>query len=559
MVNRTYYFRLRIPEDLRSWFNGKEHFKRSLRTTFLKNARKLAKAWGYHAEKTFTLMRSGFMTKEQIQQLAEQFFRETLNEIEESRAMGSYFHPRNEDELDGYLLNLSTFSSEFREALTYNDLKQVHPVAVDLLQNNNLKLDVKGPEFALLCRELLKQLIRVNETEERRAVGDYGDLPMYIPEPTPSPASITPPTPLASSPLLSTQIDKFMEDYRRKGTANENSIKEYESACKLFLRIVEDRPVHTLTRDDLRDYADKRKKLPPNTNNRKEYQGKTINEILEMGIKETLGTATLEKAFNAVRALIDWMVQEEVIEKNISEGLLKAPQDKRRANEKRKVFDTEDLTKLVGGLLEASTQGVLAGRPERFWVPLIGLYSGARLNEICQLHTGDIVQVEGVWCFRIEGDEDEEGNETKRTKNTASVRTVPLHPTLIDLGIIEYHQRMVKTGEPRLWMNLKKGARGYDKNFSNWFRGTTNSKGFLRVFVTEDKQKNFHSFRHTFINALKQLEVQETVITELVGHEHTTSTTMRVYAKPYTPATLLEKLKMVQYGVDFSPLKDITP
>jgi integrase len=272
-----------------------------------------------------------------------------------------------------------------------------------------------------------------------------------------------------------------------------------------------------------------------------------------------LGTATLEKAFNAVRALIDWMVQEEVIEKNISEGLLKAPQDKRRANEKRKVFDTEDLTKLVGGLLEASTQGVLAGRPERFWVPLIGLYSGARLNEICQLHTGDIVQVEGVWCFRIEGDEDEEGNETKRTKNTASVRTVPLHPTLIDLGIIEYHQRMVKTGEPRLWMNLKKGARGYDKNFSNWFRGTTNSKGFLRVFVTEDKQKNFHSFRHTFINALKQLEVQETVITELVGHEHTTSTTMRVYAKPYTPATLLEKLKMVQYGVDFSPLKDITP
>lgn len=493
------------------------------------------------------------MTNDQIRQLAEQFFRETLNEIEEDRATGRRC-PRNEDELDTYLYTLDVITAEMREALALNNLKQVHPVAADLLQKNGLELDQKSTEFALLCRELLRQFIRVNEVEQKRAVGDYGDLPVVIP----SPVGITSPAPpVKNSPLLSSQIDKFIEDYSRTGKANTNSLKEYESYCKLFQRIVGDRPVHTLTRDDIRTYDDTLKRLPPHINKRKEFREKSIPEILEMGVKETLGTAAIEKQFIVVKALFAWMVREEVIEKNISEGLLKPPQDKRRANEKRKAFDTEDLTKLVEGLLEASAQGILSGRPERFWVPIIGLYSGARLNEICQLHTGDIVQDDGVWCFRIDEAEDEEGNETKRTKNTASRRTVPIHHALIDLGFLDYHQKAVKAGQPRLWMNLKKGARGYDKNFSNWFRGTTNSKGFLRAYVTEDAQKNFHSFRHTFINALKQLEVPESFITELVGHEYTSSTAMKVYANRYAPALLLEKLKLVDYGVDFSSLKEI--
>lgn len=557
-INRTYYYRVRIPADLRIWFGGREDFKRSLHTSSLSSAKKLLKTWSYHAEKTFTLMRSGFMTNEQMRQLGEQFFRDTLNEIEEDRATGRKC-PRNEDELDDYLYTLHTTTSEFREALAYNDLKPVRHVALDIIQKNNMELDTGSKEFALLCRELLRQLIRVNEIEQRRASGDFGDLQETPSNPSPSHWSLTTPAPPVTSPLLSTQIDKFIEDYRRKGTANENSIKEYESSCKLFQRIVGDRPLHTLTREDIRTYNDTLKKLPPHINKRKEFKGKSIAEILKMDIKEPLGAAAIEKHFIAVKALIVWMVREEVIEKNISDGLMKPPQDKRRANEKRKAYDTEDLTKLVDGLKEAALQGMLTGRPERFWVPIIGLYSGARLNEICQLHTGDIVQDEGVWCFRIDEAEDEEGNETKRTKNTASIRTVPIHPTLIDLGILEYHQRAVNAGAPRLWMNLKRGARGYDKNFSNWFRGTTNSKGFLRVYVTEDAQKNFHSFRHTFINALKQIEVQETIITELVGHEHNTSTTMRVYAKPYTPTTLLEKLKLVDYGVDFSSLKEVAP
>ena len=74
--------------------------------------------------------------------------------------------------------------------------------------------------------------------------------------------------------------------------------------------------------------------------------------------------------------------------------------------------------------------------------------------------------------------------------------------------------------------------------------------------MTTDDKKNFHSFRHTVINTLKQAEVQDTVIKELVGHTDASLTTGR-YGKRYQAALLLEALKKLEYGVDFSGLKGI--
>lgn len=63
----------------------------------------------------------------------------------------------------------------------------------------------------------------------------------------------------------------------------------------------------------------------------------------------------------------------------------------------------------------------------------MALYTGARRNEIAQLHLSDFQQYEGVWCININDD-----TEDKQIKNLASHRLVPLHPFLVeDLGIIQ--------------------------------------------------------------------------------------------------------------------------
>jgi integrase len=39
--------------------------------------------------------------------------------------------------------------------------------------------------------------------------------------------------------------------------------------------------------------------------------------------------------------------------------------------------------------------------PYRKWIALLGLYTGARANEICQLYADDVQQVDRVWCLNI--------------------------------------------------------------------------------------------------------------------------------------------------------------
>ncbi len=37
----------------------------------------------------------------------------------------------------------------------------------------------------------------------------------------------------------------------------------------------------------------------------------------------------------------------------------------------------------------------------RKWIALLGAYTGARANEICQLYADDVQQIDGVWCLNV--------------------------------------------------------------------------------------------------------------------------------------------------------------
>ena len=62
--------------------------------------------------------------------------------------------------------------------------------------------------------------------------------------------------------------------------------------------------------------------------------------------------------------------------------------------------------------------------------------------------------------------------------------------------------------------------------FSKWFGRYKRSAGL------NDPKLAFHSLRHTFVDKLKQIEVPEAVIAELVGHRNHSITLSR-YGKRY--------------------------
>jgi integrase len=147
--------------------------------------------------------------------------------------------------------------------------------------------------------------------------------------------------------------------------------------------------------------------------------------------------------------------------------------------------------------------------PHKFWIPRIAMFTGARLNEICSLYLEDIHEVDGVLCFDINTN-----HEDRKVKTETSERTIPVHPTLIEIGILRYVEAMKKEGHQRLFPQLS-----YDK--SNHYGGALGKwwGKYSRLHVTKDKQKVFHSFRRDVADELKQNGVDRGVIEELLGHK----------------------------------------
>ena len=104
-------------------------------------------------------------------------------------------------------------------------------------------------------------------------------------------------------------------------------------------------------------------------------------------------------------------------------------------------------------------------RPERYWVTLIALYSGSRLNEICQMNLSDIEEQDGIWVMnRINDPED------KNIKTQSGNRVVPLHPKLIDPGLLNYVTEIRNKNETKLFPNLKRSElSSYGSPIGQWF------------------------------------------------------------------------------------------
>ena len=55
------------------------------------------------------------------------------------------------------------------------------------------------------------------------------------------------------------------------------------------------------------------------------------------------------------------------------------------------------------------------------------------MNEVCQLNVSEIQETDGIWAMNLNAD-----SEDKSIKTEAGNRTIPLHPKLINLGLLVY-------------------------------------------------------------------------------------------------------------------------
>lgn len=312
---------------------------------------------------------------------------------------------------------------------------------------------------------------------------------------------------------LAEAIAAFVVD--RQGRWAGKTKQMQESSLALFLRIVGNKSLSGLTRQDCRDARNTIARLPPNLTKRFDAP---IDEVLAAG-HPPRGPKTTNSNIAAVHSMLEWCRREGLLSDNPARGLL-LPVG-RRPDLERDAFTPAELQKLFAHL--DPSMGA------RYWLPLVALYSGMRLEEIAQLRPADIREVQGIWVMDVNA----AGG--KRLKTASSARLVPLHPRL--LGILELREGT------EMWPGLTRGADGYwSSPFSKWFGR------FKRRAGIASRRLTFHSLRHTFINELKQRGTDELTIRELVGHANPSITTGR-YGKRLEPHRLAAAINPLDFGV----------
>lgn len=143
-----------------------------------------------------------------------------------------------------------------------------------------------------------------------------------------------------------------------------------------------------------------------------------------------------------------------------------------------------------------------------FWSPLIALHDGGREEEILQLSPDDFHTQNGSHYMNIHNDD---GN---NLKTFSSIRSIPVHPALSELGLIKLVELRRRQGHTRLFpfINRGKSKQRFSENF------TKNFNYYRRIHNVYWQGLDFHSFRTTFHGQLMNNECTDAMRRRLMGH-----------------------------------------
>jgi integrase len=312
------------------------------------------------------------------------------------------------------------------------------------------------------------------------------------------------PKPVASMPLLSATIEDFARFKRAQGKWTAKTEAENRAVYELFKLIIGDKPLADIDDDAIVGYLETLKKLPPNINSAPAYAGKSIEQIIALPPETTMAARTINKNVERVSSLFKWAMGK------TKYGVTRNPAAGMSLDEsgaaKRQPFTNSELAALFGSE-EFMTRKF--ENPYAYWLMPMGLLTGARLGELCQLYLTDFVDHNGVQCIDVSDQE-----EGQRLKNTNAKRLVPVHSRLIELGLLRYVDHLREIGVTRLFPELNERRDGFAQAASNWFQRHKKKCG-----IDGKHTKVFHSFRHSFISALLDDEVPEHAVAQIVGHE----------------------------------------
>ncbi|MGY0788071.1 DUF6538 domain-containing protein [Azospirillum argentinense] len=383
----------------------------------------------------------------------------------------------------------------------------------DTLRDANYLIAPDSPAYKVGLSKFRSTLTGAVDNAIQWADGEFDYIPDHVmaeSEPT-KPSGMT--------------ITEAAERYAAERGIAERQLHELRSVVRQFKEAIgRDALLRSLTRDECFDFKtliqkkpsvlvgeDQRLSLPQLI---KKYEDQSV---------ERLTVVTVRKILSSLQALFTWAEANGQITGNPVKGMVPAKPKRAQLTPKRLPFSGDDIKIIFNSPLYTGARsaarltepGTYFVSDHRFWLPLLGLWTGCRLEELGQADAADVKYDAGIWFLDITTlDPSGKKVQEKNLKTVSSKRIVPLHPTIIAANFPQYVE-MVKGN--RLFPLLFPDRFGtftasYSKLFGRW----------LDRSGISDPLKVFHSFRHSFKDACRAAQIPVEIHDRLTGHASNT-------------------------------------
>jgi len=529
----AYFYVRRIPADLSHHFGGRQQVSIPLGTSNGRVAAELAKEKAVEVDKKFSDLRLGLtasvnvktgrVTRRRLEQVARLRLYEREVEAERSPPTADDLGMLIEDE--GNIVHGMQF-----EGLSI-------PYVSGFAQKYGLPLEQGTDEWLefgrLLNRvdlEHQRRLIDRARTVFRAEAHDPLFSNVWASEPEPKVAS-------SDGVLLADLIERFENDPLRASLGDSTRQKFVIPFAAMREVLGNAFPIRQITREQCARIRDLIASLPSNHKKYAEFKGMTFSEMAVRAAQtkhSRLSRNSISSYTQRISTLLGYAVECGLADSNPAAKLAK----KTAGGDKPRIpFNGEELNSMVAGLR------VWAGKQAaRLWIPLIALFTGMRLGEIVWLDLADFQKLDGQLCIVLRP------KPGRRLKNKSAARTVPIHPTLLELGIEKLLEGDDK--EARLFPDLpgetqRHAVDLFQKRFSYW---TKNDLHFRQGVV-------FHSFRHNFRDAMANAGVPTDVLRSLGGWSKGRGVE-DLYGQGARISVLAKWMREISYPeLDLSPLK----
>lgn len=525
----VYHVRFHVPADL--WPRvGRTQIWRSLHTGDLRIAHQRARAACDAARAYFHHVRTRgrFMDRSQLDSLARRYLSTRFDQAENALALEWDDTGRDVwgDELEDQCGRLTA-------ALASCDYSGAMDDARSMLPEGDADTQRK------LARRLLEAQLEAHKATLRALSGEPLVFPSLVS--VASPAANDDPK---ETPRLSEVLAAYVEERTSQGKWTPKTKLQREIVGAAIVSLLGDPCVGDVTKDDMRTFGLTVPRLPSNVNKR--FPGVPIAEVLARVGDDPkvarLSAKTVNLYLQLARSLFAWAVEHDKITN--SPAVVLHDHDEGDPQDKRHPFTDADIVAIMAELAKPTKGSPYNGQPWVHWIPRIVAYSGMRLGECAQLRKCDVRTVDGVPVFDVndEGDDDTADTGTRRIKTYASRRVFPVHPRLIELGLLDF---VAAQPDGYLWPSpprVDDEVRNASHNLSRFINRRIRKAG-----ITSAKKVQ-HGFRHTVMQRLDDAEVPTHVTKAIVGHTNRDITT-GVYGSRPSPAKMLVALEKLSLPI----------